>query len=522
MRDKPGNKIKALKGSKKQIVKKDIHEMRIWFKKFQAAYGRLLEKILRKPLRSMFLIIAAAIILVSILDVPFVMVSGDTDEIHVQIECNIAYSIEQTTKVVDKAEEGLRNSIGDYTREFICTVGYWETGHGPKFRSHYVGIKIILDPDRKIEDKKLRYRIEEVLDKVHGIDIYDAKAIQGGPPSSSPVKIQVFGSDLDMLEKIAEEIKLLIAAISNTSSINLSMEEGKDEFILVIDESKAAMLGVNISSAAVAVRNAFEGGTATVANSMTGLDEDVDIVVKNNEKRAKTVENLKNIQIRNMRGRYIPLNKFAGFKTKRSIAVIDHEDGERVIEVSSELDDAQRKGFTSKDVNEKLDEKLGPVRKKYPDYKIKFSGEQEEMMDFLVAAAKAGGIALLLIFVILTTLFKSISQTIFVMLVIPFSAVGVIIGLAINNTPNGILPIMGMIALMGVVVNDSLVLVSFVNRLRLEGKDKFSALIEAGKTRLRPILLTTVTTIGGLIPMSYGIMGAESFLQPMGIAIIWG
>ncbi len=444
------------------------------------------------------------------------------DQITIQIECNIDYSIEQTADVVDRAERALRKTIGEDTKEFICTVGYWDTGRGPKFRTHYVGIQIILNPDRKMSDAELREAINKELDKIKGIHLYDLRAVHGGPSSGGPIQVKIFGDDFDKLDMVAQEIRLMIASISNTASINVSLEEGKDELVLDVDEAKAAMFGVNVSSAAMAVRYAFEGGQASVANSMTGQDEDIEILVKNNEKMAKTLENLRNIHIRNMRGRYIPLNQFASFKRKRSIAIIEHEDSERYVAVSSELKDEKNRKYTAQAINKIIGKKLEPFHEKYSDYKIKIAGEQEEMIEFMYSAIRAGVIALILIAIILTSLFKSYTQPVFVMMVIPFSIVGVFVGLFINGNSVGVLPIMGMVALMGIVVNDSLVLVSFVNRLRLEGKDKFTALVEAGKTRLRPIILTTITTIFGLIPMSYGIMGAESFLQPMGVALIWG
>ncbi len=528
IRDKRGKKkdapVKSKNAGGKLQSRKIMPETRTWFKKLQKKYVIMLTKLLKKPLRNMIGIIILAFILLIITSqlVPFEMVSGKIDQFDVQIECDIDYSIEQTKKVADRSEKVLRKAIGDQTREFISTVGIWNTSHGPKMRVHYIGITLILDPDRKMSDKEIREAIGKELDKIKGIETYDAKAVKGGPPQSSPVKIHIFGNRLNKMEKIAEEVRMLIASISNTTSLSISLEQGKDEFILDIDEAKAAMLGVNINSAALSVRHAFEGGQATTANSMTGLNEDVNILVKFNEKRAKTLSNLKTVQIKNNRGRYISLNKFASFKKKRSVAMIEREDSKRVIAVSAELKDMKNKRFNSDKINKMLENKIGAIRKKYPDNKIEFTGEKEEQEEMKKGGIKAGIIALVLIFIILTALFKSISQPLFVMAVIPFSMVGVMVGLLINFTPMGILPMMGMIALMGVVVNDSLVLVSFVNRLRLQGMDKLSALIEAGKTRLRPIILTTVTTVVGLIPMSYGIMGSSSFLQPMGIALIWG
>ncbi len=511
---------------KKQIVyvKEEVHEKRAWFKVLRKHYEKALTFLLRRPiLNTIAISFIAFILLISLfIIIPKVFFSGDIDQFNVQIECNIDYSIEQTKNVVDRAERSLRKAIGKETKEFICTVGYWETSHGPRFRTHYVGIQIILNPNRKMKEEELRRAICSALDKIKGIDIYDARAVKGGPPQSSPIQVKVLGDNLDTLEKISEELRLLVDSISNTSSVKVSLEQGKDELVLDINEVKAATLGVNISSSALAVRNTFEGGIATVANSMENIDEEVDILVKNNEKKAKTLANLKTVQIKNMRGRYIPLNKFAAFKKKRSIAIIEHEDKKRIASVTAELANEKNRKYSSEAINKIIGKKLKPLQKKYPNYKIKIAGMQEDMIEMGIGAVKAGIIALILIYIILTALFKSLTQPIFVMMVIPFSMVGVLIALIIHNIPLGMLPVMGMVALMGVVVNDSLVLVSFVNRLRLEGKNKLTALIEAGKTRLRPIILTTITTIVGLIPMSYGIMGSESFLQPMGIALIWG
>jgi multidrug efflux pump subunit AcrB len=158
----------------------------------------------------------------------------------------------------------------------------------------------------------------------------------------------------------------------------------------------------------------------------------------------------------------------------------------------------------------------------YPGYTYDYTGEFEDTQESLKSMFQAFWLAIAIIYIILASLFKSFLQPVIILFTVPFSFVGVVLGLFIMNVELSLLAVIGIVALVGIVVNDSLVLVDFINRARATGMKVYDAVLESGKTRLRPVLLTSLTTIGGLGPMAFGLGGSEPYLAPMAISIVWG
>jgi multidrug efflux pump subunit AcrB len=168
---------------------------------------------------------------------------------------------------------------------------------------------------------------------------------------------------------------------------------------------------------------------------------------------------------------------------------------------------------------------MEPILKQFPGYQLSYGGEFEETERSMTSLFEAFGLALFLIYMILATMFQSFIQPFLIMLSIPFAALGVFVGLVVMQTPMGMMSFLGVIALAGIVVNDSIVLIDFINRRRADvhtTDEIMPAIIESCKTRLRPILLTEITTIFGLLPLALGIFGREVLMTPMAIAIVWG
>ncbi len=186
------------------------------------------------------------------------------------------------------------------------------------------------------------------------------------------------------------------------------------------------------------------------------------------------------------------------------------------------LGDVDEKEGNTLEITNQVGRAFSNLHAQYPGYKLEFKGKRQEFEQSMLDLVKSFLIAVLLIYLILGALFKSYIQPMVVMLAIPFAANGVILGHAVMGLSFGILSMMGMVALAGVVVNDSLILVSFVNDLRREEMPLGQALLRGGQLRLRPILLTTITTVGGLTPLGFFSSGQAKFLSPMAISIIFG
>ena len=511
---------------KKKAAEKDVSGKRAWFKVVQNKYTHFLKRVLKHPKKSFGVMILLGFIIVGIASqfLPFVFFPGEVAELMVTVETDNRNSLEKTMGIMDKIEAKVRENIGDFTREFITGVGYVprDDGFGNRLATHIGSIRIILKPGTGVSEEFLNQKVEEATNGIGGLEAFNVTKRRGGPPTPKAVEIKVYGTEYqDMISAadfLAEEIK----KISNTTSVKSSYEEGKREIVLNINEKKAAGLGVSINSTAFSVKNAFDGGVATVANTMKGEDEDIDIVVKYQDDIKWQIDDLKTVGVANDRGRNIPLGVFANPETNSSLALISRLNKEKYLTVSAEVINQRDVEYSANNINLMIKEKLPEWEKKYPNVWFDIAGGQQEQQELIDSVILALTLAILSILCILTALFKSYIQPIVVMSAIPFAIIGVMLGLIINQEPIGLMPFLGIVALTGVIVNDSLILVSFANRKRAEGLSCYDALVEAGSQRLRPIIITSVTTIVGLAPLAYGILGEEPFLAPMGIAFMWG
>ncbi|MFB0563998.1 MAG: efflux RND transporter permease subunit, partial [Candidatus Lokiarchaeia archaeon] len=224
------------------------------------------------------------------------------------------------------------------------------------------------------------------------------------------------------------------------------------------------------------------------------------------------------IVVANRFNNLIPLKKVAKLNYAQRLRSIKHIDGKRFISVTADVD---TKKITSLEASKKVDEEFKDIPVNYPGNSLAFSGERKETMDSVRSLVKAFLIAAILIYLILATQFNSLIQPFVVMFTIPFGLIGVLISLAVHGEPLSFLAMIGFIGLTGVVVNDSIVLVDFVNKRR--GRMSIQdAIIEATRLRFRPIILTSLTTVCGIATVAYGIGGLDPFLRPMALVISWG
>jgi multidrug efflux pump subunit AcrB len=215
----------------------------------------------------------------------------------------------------------------------------------------------------------------------------------------------------------------------------------------------------------------------------------------------------------------VPFGNFARIERKPGYTSIHRRDRKRAITVSANVEENV---ITSVEINRLLRDRYKDLGETYPGYAIRFSGEYEETQEQVIALAKAFGVAILLIYAILGSLFKSFSTPLVVMLAVPFSFIGVVVGFFVMGEPLGLMAVIGIIGLAGIVVNDSLILVDFINSGREGGLPRRDATLRACRLRLRPVLLTSVTTVFGLLPLALGLFGLSPFLTPIAVAIVWG
>jgi multidrug efflux pump subunit AcrB len=336
-----------------------------------------------------------------------------------------------------------------------------------------------------------------------------------GPPTGSAVSMEIRGEDFTVLRKIAADVEGKLKGMRGVADVDDDYDTGKEEVRFYFDELKMGTLGLNVSTVATEIRNAFSGGDA---GSIRRGDEKIDIVVKYRE-GFDTIDHLRNLSITNSSGDRIPVKSIADIVFDQGLLKIRHVDRDRAITVSANVIQGQA---TSGSVNQALIKAFGTRSAEYAGYGFTYGGEYRDTQESLGSLEELLLIAILIVYLIMALLFQSYLQPLIVMTAVPFSFIGVVYGLFIMDMNLSITALIGVVALVGLVVNDSIVLVDFVNRSREQGMGLYEAVVESGKVRLRPIILTTVTTIGGLLSMALGVGGSEPMLTPMAAVVVWG
>lgn len=496
-----------------------------WFKKLVNTYKKLLNYSIDRRYRMCFfaLLVLIGSVIFSVKIMPFKLFPTIVEIFYARVETAEGTSLEETNKAISVVEQVILKLPEDELENVTTTVGFnGEIGGGPfdKHGSKYAQCVVYLTPEnsRKRSAATIIAELREAVKKENLPNVVnmDFEKLRDGPPVGKPVSIQVRGNDYQILSEISKKIIKYLGTIDGVEDIKSNYELDKEEIQIIINTKEAARLGLNVRQIAGTIRYAFEGGVAT---TMRKDDEDIDVIVRLPEEYRNNIEVLKNLTIPNNRERLIRLNKVAYFDKYQGIRALSHEEGKRAITVTANVDDNK---ITSISANKKIIDKFKNIPQEYPGYQIISGGEWEDTQKSLQSMYKAFAVAFMLIYIILATQFRSFVQPLIIMVSVPFGIIGVVFALYFHGEPMSIMAMFGVIGLTGVVVNDALILIDFVNKRREKGMNGRQAVEDAGKVRLRPILLTSITTIVALMPLIYGIGGEEPFVRPAAIAMAFG
>jgi multidrug efflux pump subunit AcrB len=361
----------------------------------------------------------------------------------------------------------------------------------------------------------------EFINQKGKLTALDLEKIQGGPPVGKPIAIEIRGDDYNILKKIAEDFKNEIKKVDGVIDIGDDYIDGKDEIRLTINESLASQTGLSVQQIALAVNTAFQG---TVATTIKRSDGEVDVRVRFPESYRNSIRALEKVFVTNNFGNLIPVSKMISYEKRPGLSAINHLDGKRLLTVTANLDDTKTDPRKANAAIKKEVDKSAFLDRYPVGYRVRYGGENKDTEESLGSLGRSFFVAFIIIFMILASLFKSFIQPVIVATAIPFSFMGVIIAFITHGHYFSFLSFIGIVGLSGIVVNDSIVLVDFANQLRAQKPEMstFDLLLETGVVRLRPVILTTVTTVLGILPTAYGIGGADPFLMPMALAIGWG
>ncbi len=459
--------------------------------------------------------------------------SIDGDKVYATLEMPPGVSAEQTRAAASQIEatvEQLRAEFDQHAgagvpsviKHTLVSVGTHIHRGGPPMpegpgRSDYAEIAIELVPIEQrdyILSRDVADRWRELVGTVP-----DALRLSFGAASYSSgeaIHLELRGNDVDELRMAAVELKSELARYDGVIDINDSFRAGKQEIKLGLLPG-ARNLGLTLNDLAAQVRGAFYG--AEVQRVQRGPDE-VRVMVRYPEDERRSIGNLEDMRIRTPGGSEVPFTSVASFEIDRGYSQINRVNGQRVVMVKADID---RESVTPEEVNTSIVTELIPaLNEKYPSVTVQQSGEQEERFKSMVGLAYGALLALIGIYALLAIPLKSYLQPLVIMSVIPFGAVGAIVGHWIMDSQLMFFSLLGIVALSGVVVNASLVLVDYINRRRREGMALEEAVFNACVVRFRPIILTSTTTFVGLLPLMFSQNPTTFFIIPMAISLAFG
>ena len=475
----------------------------------------------------------------------------DTDPNRVQInaEAPLGTNIESSNRVAQTMEERIlglleQNPNSEANIEnLLVNVGVGGDamfgGGAQQPEQSRISLNMVDYAERPESSNRTLEKLRAQLQGIPGTDIEFTKQ-QQGPPTGPPVNIEISGPEFERIVSISQDIKqrLTDAARSNRLpglvDVSDNLNTGRPEVQVDVDRSQAAKYGLSTSQIAQTVRSAIQGIEADTYRS--GEDE-YDITVRLRQADRQSLESLANLTITNLQGQQIPLTSVANIEECTGFGSITRIDQSRVVTVSGDA----APGYNGPDVLTRVQDELADYRDGLPSgYTLEYTGGNEEQQESFGFLATALLIGVSLILLILIVEFNSISAPFIIMAAVGLSLIGVLLGLILTRTPFNLFTFIGIIALAGIVVNNNIVLVDYIMQLRRRGLGKQEAIVEGGATRLRPVLLTALTTVLGLVPLTFGInvdfvglltdfapnfeFGSENtqFWGPMGTAIISG
>ncbi len=397
------------------------------------------------------------------------------------------------------------------------TVVGIHTSRNPEVGSHAGEVTIELKPveQRRVSSAAILNKWRELTG-----DIPEALALTFGTreigPGGAPIEIRLIGERFDDLRQAADRIKVELGTYPGVFDIQDDFRPGKVEMRLTL-KPEARVLGLTVVDLARQMRQAFFGAEAL--RVQRGRD-DVSVMVRYPASERRALGDVENMRIRTPDGREIPFGEVASVTLQRGYAVIHHEDRERVIGITADVDtNVTNGGKVLADLEATF---LPQVMAEYDGLRFSFEGQQRETQRSMNSLVRGFVLAMLLIYGILATVFRSYFQPLIVMSVIPFGLIGALVGHMIMGHALTMMSMFGLVALSGVVVNDSLVLLDFVNREVGRGAPIVQAIYIGGRARFRAIMLTTITTVAGLLPILVEQSFQAQFLIPMAISISFG
>lgn len=444
----------------------------------------------------------------------------DMPQLSATLETEFGTSFEDTTALADEAIKRIQGV------EDVETVGAMISSDsamsmlgGSGGSSNSVTFYIMLDENKKRSSNEVIKEINELCSDLdcdfNATSSTDVSALMGG----SGISVNIYGDDIEQLQKSAEEISEIVSGVEGTQNITNGLEENDPALKITVDKEKAMLKGLTVAQ----IFSEISDSLTTEKKAIDVIFDDISyqVYVSDENTDSLSVDDIKNyiMEVTAQDGTVseVKLSDVASVEETESLSSITRQNQKRYLTVSSEIADGYNVSLVSSDVENALESYETPK-----SITFEISGENENIMDSMKQLVEMLLLGVMLVYMIMVAQFQSLKSPFIIMFTIPLAFTGGMLALLVTGFEISVISMLGFVMLCGIIVNNGIVLVDYINQLRLEGMERRKAIAEAGATRMRPIFMTSITTILGLIVMALGVGDGAEMMQPIAIVCIGG
>ena len=503
------------------VVYKPIDRALEWL---DNAYARSLNWVVHHRRRTVFSMMSLFVLSLGLLtQVPTEFFPpSDNNRIAATVELEQNISVEYTSRIARQIDSIV---YAKYPEIVLVSASAGANSSDNAFAAMQTTGSHIINYNMRLTDVEERdrsiYIISDLLRKdldgipeIRQYTITPGGAMGGMVGGASTADIKVFGYDMDLTNAVANDLKEKMRALPGVRDVKLSRDDLRPEYNVVFDRDRLSYYGMNSSTASQAVRNRIDG---LVASKYREDGDEYDIVVRYAEPFRTRVEDVENITLYNAQGRPVKLKEVGSVVEEYAAPMIERENRQRVISVQSTLGAGVALGDVVTELRQLIDEYPTP-----DGVDLEVGGTVEDQGDAFSDLLTLFVLIVILVYIVMATQFESLKFPFIIMFTIPFAFTGVFLALWMTSTPLSLIALIGAIMLVGIVTKNGSVMVDYMNLLIERGSGVFEAVIAGGKSRLRPVLMTSFTTILGMLPLAIGTGAGSETWQPMGIAVIGG
>ncbi len=501
------------------LLRKTENKESRFFVRIKEGYGRALRVALAHKilvLAGALLLFAGSIALELSRGTQF-MPDMESTQISMDLETEKGTSLEETAEIADQVMErvGKLKDIED-VGGLVASASMMGGGQA---ENNSISFYATTKENPSMSNEQLKKEIEKVTKDLDGELTVNMSNMDMSALGSSGINIQIKGKDLDRLQKIAKDVKKIVEEVKGTQEVSDGTEDNKEELRVIVDKAKAAKHSLTVAQVYQELYGKL--AAAQTATTLSTDTDEYDVYVLDDANESMVREDIRNMTVTAQKQdgtkEDVKLADIASFADASGLQAISRMDQSRFMSVTAGIKDGDNIGLVSSRVKKALGAYSAPE-----GYEIKMTGEDETIMEAMIELFKMLALALVFMYLIMVAQFQSLRSPFIVMFTVPLAFTGGLLALYIAGLPVSVIAMIGFVMLSGIIVNNGIVFIDYANQLIEDGMEQKEALVEAGVTRLRPIVMTALTTILGLSTMAIGVgMGAD-MVQPMAIVTIGG